>query len=254
MDKIIHEQAISEAIKLLKEGKNIAQAELPLEIANAVRELAKHTFVTTDDVTAMEEDLDAQLAKIPSWDRVKIDSFQKSYNNLPEDIKTRASWEDILKRLIDKNGEKLKLLSSYSEFFGIDKQGRALFRIKGSAPVLYALTCQGKILSYFGEGLSAKAKKWANYHEVRKQVIKEGYELFPYDTVDGKPCPSDEMEQVMDNIGEPLVEKHATWLESGHEPNYAYIAHLSTEACKVIIQHEDSDYRNCIGAVYLLRV
>jgi len=112
------------------------------------------------------------------------------------------------------------------QLVGISAEGKALFKDKGVEPVMYGYDKEGKLLQIYNRNPKQmeQVKRWADYSEIRAQVMKDGYELF---ADDGSYGFSEEMRQVTEHTGEPFVasenrkECRVSWLESGDKPRLA---------------------------------
>jgi len=189
--------------------------------------------------------------------------YYQEYIRLPADIKSRATWESITQRLLADDSEKLKLVQAMrggGELFGIDAEGKALFKDKGVEPVMFGFDKEGKFIQIYDRDSEQMEQvvKWADYSEIRQQVLKDGYELF---ADDGNHGFGDEMKQVTDHTNEPFVASEdrlgwrASWLESGDKPEDARDAVFVPDGCYVRVYEASPMHRNVgCGAVRLLRV
>ena len=159
-----------------------------------------------------------------------VDSlYKEQYDSLPDAIKTRCSWKTLRERLLANGVEKLKkteAMQGKGELFGVDKEGRALFRDKGVEPVMYGFDDKDKLMQIYDRDPEQmkQVKKWANYLEVHEQVHKDGYELFKFDVLVHDVGFGDEMKQAEKHTKKPFVasknkkEWRTSWLESGNRP------------------------------------
>lgn len=190
-------------------------------------------------------------------------AYQQEYESLPNDVKARANWEAIAERLMENDGEKLKLaqaMQGKGQLVGIDTEGKALFKDKGVEPVMYGFDGDGKLLQIYNreQNQMELVQRWANYFEIREQVLKDGYELF---SDDGNSDFSDEMKQVIENTKKPFVasenrkEPRVTWLESGDKTDYASSVGFIPNSNNCNVVGDSPGYRNaCCGASRLLKV
>lgn len=114
---------------------------------------------------------------------LELATYSKEYADLPDEVKRRASWEAIVERLLDNGGEKLKLakgMQGEAQLFGVDVEGRALFKDRGEEPVMFGFDEEGELLKIYDRDPKQmkQVKKWANYFEIREQVLADEYELF----------------------------------------------------------------------------
>ncbi len=196
--------------------------------------------------------------------------YRQEYSNLPEDIRARASWEDILFRLLDGEFKGLKLANAMQgggQLFGIDRNGKALFKDRGVEPVMYGFDSEGGLMRIYDRDPEKMAaiETWANYNVIRSQAHKEGYELFPFDPANSDRF-SDEMTQVQAHTKEPFVasqnrrEWRFSWLESDDSPEYARCARFdpgsfgaSPGGARVVLDYS-GEQGSGRGAMRLLRV
>jgi hypothetical protein len=190
--------------------------------------------------------------------------YQSQHKRLLGVIKRDHPWETVCARLLANDGEKLKkakAMQGGGELVGIDADGKILFKDKGVEPVMYGYDKEGKLLQIYDRDSEKMAKvvKWANYLEVRKQVLSDGYELFGDDGNGGL---GDEMRQVGTHTKEPLVaskdrnEWRVSWLESGDAPNHAknLIFNPKDGGFVFVGANESLGSGELNGAVRLLRV
>jgi len=193
----------------------------------------------------------------------KLAVYRLEYDSLPDAIKARSGWEAIAGRLLANNGEKLKRAQAMGDgglLVGIDAEGKALFKDKGVEPVMYGFDKNGMLLRIYNRDPEQmkQVQKWADYSEIRGQVLKDGYGLF---ADDGNFGFSEEMEQVTDHTGEPFVasknktEWRVSWLESGDKPDYARYADFYPDGGDVYVSGHVPWHRDVYcGAARLLRV
>jgi len=190
--------------------------------------------------------------------------YHQEYSRLPADVKSRATWEAIAQKLLADDSKKLKLAKNMQgggELVGIDSGGKALFKDKGVEPVIFGFDGDGKLVHIYDrdqEQIIKQIKKWADYSEIRGQILKDGYELFPYE---GDYDCSDEMKQVENHTKEPFVasknreEWRVSWLESGDCTADARRAYFDPAGGRVGVGAYDPEHRyDGSGAVRLLRV
>jgi len=183
------------------------------------------------------------------------------YDHFPDEIRERASWETIAEKLFANECEILKKVQEMQgggEFVGIDKRGRALFKDKGTEPVLYGFDKEGRLLRIYDRNPEQmkKVEKWTDYNEIREQVLKDGYELFADDGDFGF---SDEMEQVTRHTGKHFVagdkEFRASWLEFGAKPAYAKFIGFYSNGNRPLVAGCSPSYRgDDYGVIRLLRI
>ncbi len=204
-------------------------------------------------------------AKFPEVENVnfKLIVYYQEYTSLPDWIKSSTNWKDIATRLLKNDGEKLKKVKDMqgeSQLVGIDAKGKALFKDKGVEPVMYGFDEEGKLLKIYNRDPEQMERvvKWANYFEMREQVLKDGYELF---ADNGYHNFSEEMRQAADHTKEPFVaskdrkEWRASWLESGDRPGNACNASLRSGGGDVHVFGENPEIRSDgSGVIRLLRV
>ena len=189
--------------------------------------------------------------------------YRRQYDELPDDVKALAKWEGIAERLLENNGEKLKLANTMQgggELFGVDTEGRALFKDKGTGPVMFGYGKKGKLLRIYDRDPEQmkQVKKWCNYYEIREQALKDGYELF---ADDGHYGLGFEMKQVEKHTGESFIASEnvedycSFWLESGVKAVRAHIVYFLPDGGGGIISEANPEDRECYcGAIRLLRV
>ena len=158
----------------------------------------------------------------------ELADYKKEYDRMSDDIKQRCTWEEIEKSLLANGSENLKLVQAMQnggELAGIDEEGRAFFKDKGLTPVMYGYDEKDELLTIYNRDPEQmkRVKRWANYPEVREQVMKEGYTMFPY-----KDYP-EEVNQAISHTGQPffdgvddLMPLYA-WLDGGSDVEY--VAH-----------------------------
>jgi len=167
--------------------------------------------------------------------------YRQQYDRLPDDIKARCGWEDAIARLLANGGEKLKLASAMQgggQLVGIGTEGKALFKDKGVEPVLFGYDKEKRLLKIYDRDPEQMklVVYWADYHEVREQVLKDGYELFVDNGYYGF---GNEMKQVEAHTKEPFVASanrdvwRVSWLESGDKPVNARCAYFNPVGCRV---------------------
>jgi len=256
MSDISQEQALA----LLEEamGKN----KLDLFIKKGPTE-----FIGAEARPKVKEALEAPVAAETSESEnlsPELAIYKQEYDRMFDDAKERCAWKTVAERLFANNGEKLKLAQSMQgggELFGIDSEGRALFKDKGVEPVMYGFDKDGKLLQIYDRDQEQmkQVQKWADYFEIREQVLKDGYELFADDNCYG--VYSDEMRQATEHTRKPFVASRdrddwrASWLESGDRSVYARRVYYSPYDGDVHIDVDSPEDRGVhYGAVRLLRV
>jgi hypothetical protein len=154
--------------------------------------------------------------------------YMEQYIRLPGDIRQRCVWETVSARLLANGGEKLKLAQAMQgggELVGIDSEGSAMFKDKGSEPVMYGYDEKSQMMRIYNRDPEQMkmVKMWANYSEICAKVTEEGYEMFACDSRDSNGdygFLSEEMQQVELNTGKQFVasedrkEWRASWLKS----------------------------------------
>jgi len=217
-----------------KEIQPKATVQTPTSPPEAVATIKSGTADTAQQAKTTgqpEEELDETLL---------LSRYQEQYEKLPEEIKTRCSWEEVQERLLANNSEMLKRATGLRRggiLFGVDSNGEALFKDDGSIPLKYGFpsSCppeeERKIIRVRSVE-EAKRTYWANYFEIRRHAHENGYELFPHgESPQGKPVFSDEMNQAEAATGEQfvcstgdLVGYEASFLECGDNPGMAITA------------------------------
>lgn len=250
-----HELALAVLKTAAREGtlSDAYKAELAELLGKGVRSKLERTLETPVAAESAEsEKLNPELAV-----------YKQEYDSLPDAIKARSSWEAIAGRLLVNNGEKLKRVQAMGDggqLFGIDAGGKALFKDKGVEPVMYGYDEENKLLKIYDRKPEQmeQVTKWANYFEIRRQVLKDGYGLF---ADDGNYGFSEEMEQVRDHTGEPFVasknkaEWRVSWLESGDKPGDARRVYFVPVGGRVSVSGGNPEVRgDYCGVVRLLRV
>jgi len=193
--------------------------------------------------------------------RVDLIFCRHMYDLLPDKIRKRASWQSIAEKLLANNCEKLKKVQKMQgggEFVGIDKSGRALFKDKGTEPVMYGFDAEGRMREIYNRDPEQmeKIEKWADYNEIREQVLGEGYELFN-DCGDFRF--SDEMNQVASYTGKHFIASNkeylASWLESGDKPVFAKHVNFHPSGDNIYVSEFSSKHRAANhGVIRLIRV
>lgn len=233
--------SLAEVISSLKEDSSGA-----LNITSSVSEVGKPAETVEAENVASE-----------------LTAYHQEYSGLSDEIKARADWTAITERLLANNSEKLKLAQAMQgggQLIGIDVEGKALFKSRGVEPVMYGFDEDDKLLKIYDRDPKQmkQVKKWANYHEIREQVLDGGYEMF---ADDGDYGFSDEIKQVTDHTEEPFVaskdkeEWRASWLESGDKPDAARDVRFFPVVGRVHVSGLNPGSRNAgYGVVRLLRV
>ena len=271
MSEITNEKVRLEAAKLILNGKTLDETELGEEIRGRVKELFVRTAgidVTCQSKTDNAVDVKAVQVALPAEakefaENPELAKHHQEYRRLSKTIKSLATWETIIQRLLANNSEKLKLVQAMmgrGQLVGIDAEGRALFKDRGVEPVMFGYDSEGKMMKIYDRDpvQMAKVAKWADYNEIRAQVQKDGYELFADNGGFGH---SDEMKQVVKHTKEPFVaskdrkEWRASWLESGDKPDDARRVNFRPDGGRVRVRGINPEYRDGrYGAVRLLRV
>lgn len=207
-----------------------------------------------------------------------FDVYREQYNCLSDEVKQRMSFRSVVLKLIDNNHYNLKKvrdMQGRGHLFHINEKGEALFKDRGLEPVLYTdphyVSGSGKMIriyDYETDNLPRGIQS-ANYHEIRRQVFEDGYEMFKDD---GEGNFSEEMKKASD-----ANKKHKdstglficsmdgfhirrSYLDSGENPVKVIYAEWGAPFCGVEIRKEEflSNTRDCIymsiGVVRLKRV
>ena len=283
MSEITDEQDRLKTSKLILDGETSGEAGHGGEMRSYVKELLADTAgsgvpagtkdnakeAETAKPAAMAEPIRPQAEGVLSGADEKVAedprliAFEGQYKKLPGDVQARVPWKTIARRLLADDSEKLKLaraMQGGGELVGVDAEGKALFKDKGVEPVMYGFDKESKLMQIYNRDPEqmAKVDKWADYFETRGQVLKDGYELFPYNNSDHGF--SDEMNQVQSHTKGPFVagkdmsEWRASWLESGDRPTLARIACFFDVVRRVCVDINDPGERlDRYGAVRLLR-
>jgi hypothetical protein len=213
-----------------KDSIELALSVLEAEKANLSQEQLQRLAELTETGEGVRSDVTDTLKDTEKRELTpELAVYHQEYSRLPADVKSRATWEAIAQKLLADDSEKLKLAKSMQgggELVGIDSVGKALFKDKGVEPVMYGFDKESKLIRIYDREPEqmGKVEKWADYSEVREQVLKDGYELF---ADDGNYNFSDEMKQAEDHTKEPFVaskdrkEYRTSWLESGDKPDRA---------------------------------
>lgn len=109
--------------------------------------------------------------------------FKDNYGRIPSYQHRYCSWEIIEERLKADNYKKLQLamaMQNGGELFGIDKEGKALFKDEGTEPVRYYLDGDGGKWRECFNGAKADAicPIWAGYNQIASIIAAQGYEFF----------------------------------------------------------------------------
>ena len=174
------------------------------------------------------------------------------------------TWEAVATKLLANNGEKLKkaeAMQGGGHLFDINTNGEVLIRDKGLEPVMYGFDDKKKLIQIYDRNPEdmEKVQKWANYCDVRKQVLDDGYEMFKDD---GEYGFGDDMKHASvvneDGLFVASADKdewRRSWLESGENPALARYASFNPGGGVVYVNGSNADYRNAFyGVVRLLRV
>jgi len=243
----------------------VEQAIDILEFAAREKVLSEGQLSRVESLTELAKDTRPSIKKslIAASENTIPKTYRQQYNRLPNNIKRRCNWKTISARLLANGSEKLKKAEAMrggGELFGIDSEGRVLFKDKGVEPVMYGYDSKDKLFQLSDSDSPQRiwVRKWANYFEIREQVLKDGYELF---SDDGKGNFSDEMKQVEAHTGEPFVASNsrkrfiASLLESGDKLDRARDALYDSDLREVFVK-ESNPYQGVLfrGVVRLLRV
>lgn len=242
------------ALRVLKEAKinGTLAKSIEAELAGLIGENARPKLEEVLEASVTSECAEAENLN------PDLVVYHQEYNQLPDNVKARASWEAIAERLLDNDSEKLNLakaMQGEGQLVGVDAEGKALFKDSGIEPVMYGFELL-KIYDRDPEQIK-KVEIWADYFKIREQVLEDGYELF----ADNGPCHACEMKQVIDHTKGPFVasedktEWRVSWLESGDKPGVARYAFFNPGDGRVTIAdrepaHGDERY----GVTRLLRV
>ena len=148
-----------------------------------------------------------------------------------EDKPADLTWERVQDRLLADNAVGLKKAAAMQgggELFGVDEDGKLLFKDRGNEPMMFGFDQAGKIImvydfdenqmAVFSEG---QGGRFANYYEIYKEVYESGYELFP--STPG--CKQNGMIAAVEEVTKaPFVrsangtEMRSSWLDNGSNP------------------------------------
>jgi len=222
---------------------------------------------TVDDTRRVVEDTVEEPDEL-SPDYPPLAPYKIQYESLPDDVQDRCAWENIAARLLSENGKKLKLAQAMQgggELFGVDREGRALFKDKGVEPVMYGFNVKGEPMQVYDRDPEQmkQIKKRASCSEIRDRVREGGYELFPGDILSPDSF-GDEMTQAQDQTKQPFVaskdekELRISLLSDSDNSSFSRnpFARFDPVTKSVCVYDNDSlDVRDTYtGAVRLLRV
>lgn len=143
----------------------------------------------------------------------------------PKDL----TFEQIEDALLENKAEgllKVAAMQEGGELFGIDENGKFLFKDRGTEPVRFALDKDEKpVMIYYRDLAQAQFLRYANYNEIYEAVYgpegqPTGYELFP----DAPDYQKTGMVAAVEEItGAPFVrsadgEDRSSWLDNGRVP------------------------------------
>lgn len=182
------------------------------------------------------------------------------------------SLEQVYDSLLAKNGlglQRATAMQGGGELFGIDENGKFLFKDRGTEPVIFGFDANGNLLTIHNRNPEQmeQVQEWATYEQIYEAVYGPendltGYELFP----DSPDCEKIGMIRAIEEItGLPFVhgtegnEARASWLNSGR--NLA----PDVRTIRVVYYHRSFGYtlisltlvgitENDRGAMRLLRV
>jgi len=250
-----------QALALLKEAKENGTLDksIEAELADLIGTEARPELEEVIETPVTAESAEAENLN------PELTVYSQEYNQLSDNVKARASWEAIAERLLDNDSEKLKLVKAMQgegQLVGVDSEGKALFKDKGVEPVMYGYDKKGNLLKIYDRNPEQmeKVERWANYFEIREQVLEDGYELF---TDDGDYGFGDEMKQATDHTKEPFIasedrnECRVSWLESGDKPDLARIIQFQFGAAGggIVVKSDPGGNGHVFyGAVRLLRI
>lgn len=201
-----------------------------------------------------------------------LELFADEFRNLPDEIRTRAYWSDIKERLLANNSLKLHMVEDMQgegQLFGVDEEGRALFKDRGTHPVMYGYGKANRLIRIYDRDKNtsqmARIQKWATGEDIRKLVKRDGYELFKDD---GKrresSSPSfglgDEMKMITAGTNKPFIacKSHnlMSWVESddGSGLLALHAAHSYRTGHVDVIEIGPSAANDKIGVIRLFRV
>jgi hypothetical protein len=243
--------------------------EMRQEAENALAELEGSPPLASPEIGAVSASEQSDKNAVP---QVYLDQ----YNSLPNAVKEKLDWTELVTRLLENDGAKLKQAEAMprgAELFGVDAEGKALFRNRGVEPVMFAFNQEGEMAMFperdsdefraikpLADHKTGKAR-WAKYADVHPWAKEHGYEFFPYDIDDTK-CFSDEMKQVTDNIAQEFLvasadekEWRSVWLASGDNPGHVQLAYFAPVVRVVDVGAVRPGYADAVlGAALLLRV
>lgn len=249
---------VAELRSRIEQSPDFLEQALATLTKNEVRPDVEHALASEDESapataeSAETENLNPELVV-----------YYREYTSLPDNIKARTSWEAITERLLENDSEKLKLakaMQGEGQLFGIDSEGNALFKDRGTEPVMYGFNEKGKLLKIYNRDPERmkQVQKWADYNTIREQVLEEGCELFSYY---GDRFFGDEIQQVRDHtqklfiVSEDRKEWRVSWLESGDSPDGArYIQFNPINGSVDVFKDHPLYWNGNYGAVRLLRV
>jgi len=239
----------------------IEQAISVLEAAKAAGKIPDCLQERVSALGGVRSDVKGVLSAVAENAIPKV--YAQQYDRLPDDIRKLCDWKTVSARLLANGGEKLKkaeAMQGGGELVGIDAEGKAMFKDKGVEPVLVGFDKGDRLVKIYDRDKKqmAKVTRWANYFEIREQVLKGGYELFALDCNNRL---SDEMQQVQAHTKEPFVasrdrkEWRVSWTESGDRPDVARDVNFNPDGGRVGMGESNPKSRySTPGVVRLLRV
>ena len=167
-----------------------------------------------------------------------IDIYCREYNLLPEAIRARTTdtWEDICKRLTSEKLQHIQDMQGHGQLFGIDVNGRVLFKDRGTHPVMFGFDENGRLLRIYDRDKNSKqmnrVQRWMNGAEIVRYVENQGYELFRDNGKRTSPDMNtygfgDEMRQAEAHTKKPFIacQVHSLMalVRSGSDPNALHV-------------------------------
>jgi hypothetical protein len=200
-----------------------------------------------------------------------IDRYRQEYDRLPPAIKARTTdtWEDIKKRLTPEKLRHIQDMQGGGELFGIDMQGKVLFKDKGTHPVMYGYVYghdrKEHMIEIYDRDKNTnqmnRIDRWATCEEIR-DYIKEKYELFKDDGMRISDSPSfgfgDEMEQAEAHTKKSFifckVHNLMSWVISGNDPETLHVAYNFKSGGVGIREIDPKAANERLGVIRMLRV
>lgn len=111
-----------------------------------------------------------------------LSKFKAEYDKLSPDLQAKCPWEVAQTRLLENDGEKLKLAHAMEQggvLFGVDKDGKLLFADKGDEPIMKGMNykdTRDRVL-FKHDRLDKEGKMELDEEQ---KPISTGYTMFPY--------------------------------------------------------------------------